>query len=153
MRISTIPISPSLDDFFRQAEIWMPPEKPKAQLTVRFDGELSLWRASLWRANGHDAIQSPAACQNERRRITVKVSEGHGRPREHPEPEDRVSAGLTVWLPIEGIPSEIGQAALLTSDVEVYAEVCPENVRVGRSCPQGPQLTCLPASPFHSPDQ
>ena len=130
MRISTIPISPSLDDFFRQAEIWMPPEKPKAQLTVRFDGELSLWRASLWRANGHDAIQSPAACQNERRRITVKVSDGYGRPREHPEPEDRFSAGLTVWLSIDEITSEIGQAALLTSDVEVYAEVCPENVRV-----------------------
>ena len=80
-------------------------------------------------------MQLPAACQNERRHITVKVSEGHGRPREHPEPDDPVSAGLTVWLPIEDIPSEIGQAALLTSDVELYAEVCPrKRPCMGRSC-------------------
>jgi uncharacterized protein (DUF4415 family) len=31
------------DDFFRQAEVWMPPEKPKAQLTVRFDADIVDW--------------------------------------------------------------------------------------------------------------
>lgn len=31
------------DNFFRQAEVWMPPEKPKAQLTVRFDADTVYW--------------------------------------------------------------------------------------------------------------
>jgi uncharacterized protein (DUF4415 family) len=31
------------DDFFRQAEVWMPSEKPKAQLTVRFDADIVDW--------------------------------------------------------------------------------------------------------------
>ena len=31
------------DDFFRQAAVWMPPEKPKAQLTVRFDADIVDW--------------------------------------------------------------------------------------------------------------
>jgi uncharacterized protein (DUF4415 family) len=31
------------EDFFRQAEVWMPPEKPKAQLTVRFDADIVDW--------------------------------------------------------------------------------------------------------------
>ena len=31
------------EDFFRQAEVWMPPEKPKEQLTVRFDADVVDW--------------------------------------------------------------------------------------------------------------
>jgi len=31
------------DDFFRQADVWMPPEKPKEQLTVRFDADIVDW--------------------------------------------------------------------------------------------------------------
>ncbi len=31
------------DDFFRQAEVWMPPEKRKEQLTVRFDADIVEW--------------------------------------------------------------------------------------------------------------
>ncbi|MGH8584725.1 MAG: BrnA antitoxin family protein [Gammaproteobacteria bacterium] len=37
------------DNFFRQAEVWMPPEKPKAQLTVRFDADIVDW----FRKQGH----------------------------------------------------------------------------------------------------
>ena len=29
--------------FSGQAEVWMPPEKPKAQLTVRFDADIVDW--------------------------------------------------------------------------------------------------------------
>jgi len=31
------------NEFFKQAQIWMPPEKAKEQLTVRFDADLVEW--------------------------------------------------------------------------------------------------------------